>query len=317
MNPFTDFLPNNYCPKERKVVEEGHCKHDYLAVLEQFTPKVTLAYDEDRCIVASIDELVHPLYTTEDLLRWASMRHKGINPEGLTTNVKGYLGEKLLSLMMESFLKKIIDMMPKGSQADAGVLREKGKAKGRGYAARFDNNWMLRFKFGSSFVLIGKGDAATSNLAYKQEKMGMVYTEIDGMGYLIHNGQKYILAGESSTKKEFGINSWERGSGTTSTSFEERVFGPLKELFPEHQLIYFIMAYTNTLFNALKTPCSLKTGPLDIQAHLKKYNVDTVFIPIPETTPSLHEIADRITGEQIPLIRAAFREQLQMYLREE
>ena len=33
MNPFADFLPQDYCPRAKKVVEPGHCKRDYPAVL--------------------------------------------------------------------------------------------------------------------------------------------------------------------------------------------------------------------------------------------------------------------------------------------
>jgi hypothetical protein len=134
---------------------------------------------------------------------------------------------------------------------------------------------------------------------------------------LIFNGQKYLLVGESSTKNEFGINSWERGSGATSNSFEERVFGPLRELFPDHQLVYFIMAYEQTLFNRSKIPYCLKNGPLEIMEHLKRYGVETIFVQIPETTPRLQDIAEKITSEQIPLLRAAFREQFRTYLPEE
>jgi len=316
MNPFEDFLPQLYCPTERKIVEEGHCNQDYVGVLNPFFPTVSLSYSEDRCVNAHVEELSFPLYTIDDLLRWTSMRQKGADESGLITNVQGYLGENLLSLMMDSFLQEVTKKSPLCETAEIGVLRETGKAKGRGYAARFNNNYLLRFKLDTSFVLIGKGEAASSEVAYMQEKLGMVYTEIDGLGYLVTNGQKHLLIGESSTKKEFRINSWERGKGI-GESFEDRVFSPLLELLPKHKLTYFIMAHPRTIFDPTHQPFRLKKDPQIIYSHLKKKGINTLFIPIPQIKPSLTEIAKEVTINKIPLIRAVFKDLLKKYLPDE
>jgi len=252
----------------------------YVFFPDVFMPEMTLnSLDNDSAMNASIGGLTQTLYGSKDIVSWS--------PDH--TFVNGVLGERMLSLVMDSFLKEIGNSEHK----TAGVLRESERNATKGYIACYNDDYLLRFKDRTNFVLLQKDRSAVSEAIYMQEKFGLQSTEIDGIGYLHTDEKKYLLVGESSTKTRFNLNSWDEGHGLGDT--KTRVFDPLKTLFPEHSLVYFVMSRGSNLWYGRFNRRVLNKEPTRVYRELKTQNIETIFVPMPETKPSLGELVDDIS----------------------
>jgi hypothetical protein len=301
MNPFDQYTPKVYCPSSGSFVNAHHaCPQDYLSIEHLLNPSVKVELrPEVRGFVASVNNLSQVLYDATDLLWWERKKQEGgIKDEDLARGIVGVMGERMLSLMMSYLLQEVSK-----SSADIpsfGVLREKGKHRGKGYIACFNNDYLLRFKGLSNFVILKKDHEADDEASYQQERFGLLSTEIDGLGYFHEGVNKYLLIGESSLNREFAIHSWDPKRHSQG-SIEERVFQPLQSLFPHHELVYVIMGQFNSLFDINVNPYKLRFGPQKVYETLQRIGINTLFLPLSEIQQDLREISRKIASREIPL----------------
>src|SRR3989338_16473 len=313
VNHFAEYIPRRYCPALDTLVDESHsCEKDYLSISHLFLPSAKLHdLSEGECVSVTIGVITTILYDATDILWWAKKKQEQDIPEDeLVRGIKGVMGERMLSLLMEYFLQVVshYEEEKKGESSFkenniiSGVLREPRKHRGKGYIARFNNDYLLRFKGVSNFVILKKDTHTDVVTSYQQERFGLISTEIDGLGYLHVGDERYLLIGESFTKREFNLHSWNKNRHTNG--IEERVFDPFKSLFPNHHLIYFVMGYEESLFDLNFNPLRIKGDPNKVYTKLKEIGVDTCFVPIPKTDKSLLLLAETIVKQKIGLVKS-------------
>jgi hypothetical protein len=295
MNPFQEFLPRAYCPYGAPPKSGHFCDSDHLSVPNIFAPEVTVkvAWDGSNATV-NIEGASHLLYTPDDLFKFRG-RKKGTNP-----NIKGIFGERMLSFVMESFLEYLKE---KHGATEAKVMRSIGPSRDRKYVRHWDAEHAIKSSEERNFFLLARGDDTREQSIYNQEKFGIKATEIDGMGYLHMKDQKYLIIGESTTKKYFNITSWDTAE-KAKKSVNEKVFRPIQGLYPEHQLIYFVMAQRGLLFDESVTPVRLRGRPQRVYAALQEDGIDSLFVPLPETEPTLDQLAEDM-GRYVSLTKKA------------
>lgn len=83
--------------------QDHHCQRDYLTVPTIFKPHVEILPSKDKAgISASTDLASRTLYDALDLLEFG--RKPEAATEGTYQNIRGMIGERILSLLMEHFL---------------------------------------------------------------------------------------------------------------------------------------------------------------------------------------------------------------------
>ncbi|MBR9703216.1 hypothetical protein GOV10_04210 [Candidatus Woesearchaeota archaeon] len=204
-------------------------------------------------------------------------------------NIQSFLHEGLLAIMMENLLGEV------GHGNKRGVLQVREKDTSKEYIVDSNENYILKHKGRSNFILLEKEATPVGRKRYQMEKESYMATEIDGLGYLI-NDPSHLLIGEAAKGTEFKLNAW--GAGHKKNVYE-RLFNPMKELFSDHQLIYLVLTRKEVIFD---NGTHLTTRAENLYKKLKEINVDTLFVPTPETDPSLEELAIR-SHERLNIIR--------------
>jgi hypothetical protein len=297
MNPFESYIIRNYCPREEKYVQGHSCDEDYSSCDKIFSPNMVIRPSEARdSALISIDSLARNLYEARDFRALASTY---TSRQDSYYQIRGLLGERMLSLVMESFLKDRAASLP--SYKSFGVLRETPRHIGKGFVLRSTEDYILKHKGEINLVVLSKDKSVkTDEAIYMQEKHGFYSTEIDGMGYLHFNGDKYLLVGEVTTRGEFSLSSWD-DARHNGKGVKDRVFDPLQELFPEHKIIYFVMARKDVLWADAERRV-LASQPKKVSDKLSGMGIGTIFSPIPSTKQSIDDIAKEIS-DQIPFIK--------------
>ena len=249
-----------------------------------FLPDVKIEHAETGCVTASTGDLSFVLFDAKDLLRLSATR-------GGQRDILGTLSERLLSLVMEAFLKE------NAAGAEYGIVRESKRHSGKGYVARYNDEYLLRFKERTTLVLLAKDPDAKAGEIFHQEKFGLMATEIDGLGYMHGDGPQLVI-GEASYKNvgRLELNSWDKDHYGTVI---ERIVRPLKSLFPDHTINYFVMAKEHQLFRN----GDARQQPRTIATTLAEHDLRTIIAPVPVTDPSLNRLAERL-ARNLPLVRA-------------
>lgn len=263
---------------------EPYTKGDGVFAERLYTPRVTVRRCRDESVEASLDGLTTKLFDAHDLVRLANTNG------GAEHLMRGLIGERFLNLILEQYLR---------AQGDYHVL-PKGKPARKGYVVEFSDDYVLRFKGEDQrIILLGR---ETEPQLYEQERFGLTpLAEIDGIGFL-SGERKQVFIGEASTAKEFVINSWER----RETDIMDRLFRPIQQLYNDHDLVYLVMAYERNLWSAQEEGYRLREAPRKVHARLADEGIRSLFVPLPETEPSLQELAEQF-AQSIPLARAILR----------
>jgi len=260
-------------------------KEKYYVAKRVYYPDIIVSKKNSFGATAKSEGHTQILYSVKDLIDvYNKKTYDG-------DNIQGLIGERLLSLVLESFLDTIIIENPESKILSSGVLREKDKHIGKGFIACYNDNYLLRHKDQFNFIILEKSENIKPEEMYMQEKYGLMSTEIDGLGFLHTENKNYLIVGESTTKKKiFSINSF--NDANHSKNYEERVFKPLKSLFPNHDIIYLVMAPEEQLYTLDKQSLIVKERPLNIYKKLHKINIESLFIPMPKTKPTLDEMVN-------------------------
>ncbi len=287
-NPFQPYLTQRYCPDLETTVDDSHsCERDYLTLPRIYSPEVRIHKSTEK-IIARIGTSGYELFSLKDLIGF-----EGVLTQRTPRHFQGVFGERLLSLLMDSFISQLVAE----TEDVGGVIREKGHFARRGYVAAYNNDFLLKVDTPCTFVLLTKTEEHHM-AAYRQEKFGLQSTEIDGLAYLHSNSTKYLVIGEVSTRnsKELHLNSWE-----TEENLEDKLFGPIRSLFPEHELVYLLAAPRKALLHKGKK--RLKKRARVVVETLEQIGVQPILIPLPNTEPTLTELS-RETASQLTIVRA-------------
>lgn len=299
--PFSEYLPKIFDTLEGKFCENGEISESaYLSVETVFHPKIDFRYSmEDMHFVASIGDYSIPLYTAHDLLSWEH--------DADTENyLKGLIGERVLALMLYTFLSEIASKIPNSNYE---LMREKGKQRTKRMIANFNDRYIMKFNNTTSLWVLEKShyDIHPVDRAM-EDKFGLrPVCELDGLGFLTHDNQRYVFVGESSAKETdtLLINSWEKSTGRNSPM--AHVFEPLMSLYPESSFLYVILAYANQLFDLSTNPPKIKNIPTQITRILEQQGINTILIPFPNGEKTLRELAIEATEYHKMLRRVTSR----------
>ncbi|MBT7903044.1 hypothetical protein HN587_04200 [Candidatus Woesearchaeota archaeon] len=299
MDPFDAFTPG--------VFRHSRSRKYYHGVQVVLNPDLRIAnLDGGYSRYAHMGPISALLYGRSDLILWQRKKElNGISGDEFKSNLKGFLGERVLSIMMQYALGEVVNVQQQlgaeSAEIKKGVISELKKGRGRGYVCRSNGQFILKHNGPTSFVILRSNGSSPAEF-YLQESYSVQTTELDGLAYLHVENQKYLLIGEASAKARFRINAWDN-EHSTGTAIE-RVFRPLQELFPQHKLVYFVLAYPQTLFDFRHKPPMIKPKPLEIFSQLEDVGVQTVFAPIPQTSPSLDELADTIIKRELGQVKS-------------
>jgi hypothetical protein len=299
INPFDDYLAKEYFPDKKQSAV--NLVDNYVSAEKLFLPKIELSYSKAReCAIASVNGKSVILHDVNDFHFFSSLNSK---KEDIFYLCRGIMAERMLSLVLDDLLDELsLSALEKGIKSSYGILKENPRHAGKGFVLRSSENHILRHKNSINLVVMTKDNSALSDEAiYMQEKHGFCSTEIDGMGYLHFGKKKYLVVGETTTRVEFGLSSW-KDSQYRTTPVEKRVFNPLKLLFPDHEIVYVVMARESLLWDRKVDPPYLKNLPSRVYSRLDRIDTGSIFIPLPNTNPSLDEIA-RELSEKIPFTK--------------
>ncbi|MDO8642781.1 MAG: hypothetical protein Q7R76_04320 [Candidatus Woesearchaeota archaeon] len=278
-DPFANYAPRPYCPDIGTVVDNGHCRNDVIVVPAPFMPTVSVHTAGKNRVTptAYAGDCSYPLGDIRDLLSWKGDAHSFVG------QFQGRVGERLLSLLLECFVNKlVVDAKDAGYEtANGNVLREKRKYRtGRGDAVFWDNEYLLKFDRRTTFVLLQKAHAGSYRFRYRKGELSLERAEIDGLAYFTVNDRKYLLVGDAKTISRPSSDVW--NINRPGNNLETRLVRPLRELYPDHELVYVVAAYRHMLFQREGNPPVL-TPPSEVFAHhLRRAGVTPVFIPFPE-----------------------------------
>lgn len=324
MNPFAEYIPKKFCLTLDRIVDESPephtCDSDIYIVDNVFRPEIKIEGGIDTIRATAVGYKSRlDLCSASDLMEW-----KGeITPSTLKF-YQGQIGEKMLSVVMEEFVSQTRRKSGGNGITVAGeVLRENAKYRRKGYIAEFNDKYLLRFNRTTSFVLLMKTEERSRVGFFRQEKFGIQVSEIDGIGYMQIGGQNYLFVGEASTKdeNELQLNSWTDldKKGRKRINIEDRLFKPLQILFPDYKLIYFVMAPQRAILQNYQKGNGNKNthnfdeiNPLNqfrlraktnvIIERLSAINIETIFVPLPDTKPTIYGLAETLY-KRIPLTR--------------
>lgn len=256
-----------------------------------YQPKVDINIENEITINARIGGLEQNLLNINDIIAWSATNEQ--RPYG----IRGVMAERLLGLVMESFLENF-------TSKNKGMIKD-NKYSGRraDLVTKSSQNYVLKMVGAGNFILLQAPNNETDS--YQMERFGYKPTEIDALSYLTYNNKKYLLIGESTTSRSFSLNSWKNGHKINDPV--GRIFTPLKELFPEHSLIYFVMAREEYVYSDNRRPRRLKLKPTNLHRKLFVEGIRTIFVPLPKTNPTLDHVATKLASH-ISIIHDVFYE---------
>jgi hypothetical protein len=269
MNPFISYFSQEFSEgyKPEKIIH----------------PVITFA-EAEYTLSAKVRSLDIALFDLEDVILHAEKK-------GLRNFFQGLIGERLLACVLQELVDSTLEKEKPGY---GRVLIETQKQRGKGYVVSFNDNYMLRFHSKTSLVLLEKSPQHPEHW-YAEEKLGLRACEIDGLGYVHFNGDKYLLVGEVKTSDSW-ISMFEP---TFADDIERKVAKPLHSLFPEHHIIFLYVAHKDVIFTA---DGFLRKKTAVAHQELNKRGIDVIFASIPDTPKPIETYAEEL--EKItPLVR--------------
>lgn len=281
--PFSRYAPTFYCPRLESLTEKGHCSRDQWVVPKKYQFFPQLLGEENRVTAQLPSGLEYSLYHEEDMELWRG----SIEPEHVIPHFKGRIAERVLALGLSGFVDDILtDYVKHGySESRGWVVKEKREPESRPYhrkVIRVKSPYALQHDRRTTFKLLRTVEESTT-----VDDSPITCAEIDGLARLyLQNSSaeekgKYLLVAEVKTSSEgqpFVLEGEHRAPG----NINERLFSPLRQLFPKHQLVYVLMGYGSLFFKEANPYPSLTSKAIRIVRPLQRLQVQPLFLPLPE-----------------------------------
>ncbi len=270
-NPFEPYLTQG---------KQGDYRISHL-----FKPEFSITSEPYSLKVSTIHQ-EYKLFTLDDII--------GFNDKinGAQSRFQGIIGERILF----AYLNELIIKVRKNSEdrgAVGNVLTEKKVHEGKGFIANYNNNYLLRHKGKTNFVILQKQDTPHPDAFYAQEKSGLLASEIDGMAYY-HNGDgNYLIFGEAKTSE-----TWSNIGTKIGYSIANNIAMPLQTLFPDHKLIFMFLGHENLIHENER----LNEHSSNLVAELEHLGVDSILAPLPTLPKEIKDYASDM-ADLVPLVR--------------
>ncbi len=297
-HPFDGYLIRRYCPQLEKLVEGEHCRQEYLVAPRLYNPPVLLREGPERLIAEIVPEHRYRLYDQEDFRSWRGP----IVPSVVKDNFRGRIGERLLALVLRGFLHQMLQQAQQSgyTQTRGGILQEKRKREGKPFhrhIVHWNERYLLKFDRRTTLVILQKAEQGRE-LHYVQE-LSIQKTEIDGLAALYlkrpgESAQKYLLIAEVNTTEHSSL--YPNSFRSRKEGIEDRLFLPLRSLFPDYQLIYALMGHPRALFSGGHPYPALNPTTTRIARFLDQQGIYPILLPIPASV-NCAELAAQCYGK--------------------
>lgn len=293
--PFLCYTPARYCPVLESLTQRGHCSHDQWVVptLYQFSPQ--LREEKYRMSAVLPSGVEYALYHKVDMDLWQG----SIESEHIIQHFRGRIAERVLALGLSGLVDEIIQeyIHHGGLDSRGDVLKEKRELEARPYhrkVIRVRGQYALQHDRRTTFKLL---KAVPESMAVDDSPI--TCAEIDGLArmYLQNSAemQKYLVVAEVKTSSE-GQPFVLGGEHNTPSHINERLFSPLRQLFPDHQLVYAMMGPGTLFFQEGSPYPPLTSKAIRMAKKLLELQVQPLFLPLPENI-DCHLLAEKFYGE--------------------
>ena len=299
-NPFIDHAARRYCPSMDSLVDGGHCRRDYWVMPNPIILQPSLVVeDEGRKVLARLNDEDFVLYDREDLHFWRGSVHR----KAVIPNMQGRIGERVGPMLLGNLVDRVVRKARKDKyrKSRGRVLLEERERDGRPYrkhTVEWSDPYKLSFDRRSTFTLMMKAKDGERRFLYKDdENEGFDMCEIDGIAKVsVVSGQRkknYVIVTEIKTSQgntiypnhliEDNRRRKRRNRKKKSSSLEERLFRPLRSLFPGCNIVYVYMGYQKSLFTEGSPHPRLKGNGVKTVETLAQSGVQGIFMPLPQT----------------------------------
>jgi len=266
----------------------------YLQARIQLSSKMPVAQGirDGKMVYEYAAEVKYPLGTLRDLETWeGSDKH-------FPQNFRGRIAERFLSLFLEGYIYELAQQARSLNYqgAEGRIVREiRGneedrRPQPRGHLIDHTIQVAVRFNRRTTIDILVKTPEGSKSLLYLPGEVHVDSTEIDGLGYLHLFGRKsekgnYVVIGEiksGETSHAWGmINQGHRGA-SRRLPLKDRLFKPLREIFPQAKFVYVMAGYASSFFYNRKDDKRVLRSPLqNLVRTLYSSNVTPVFVVVP------------------------------------
>ena len=286
-NPLAGYAAKLYCPSLTALVEKRDCSRDQWVMPKVYEPALTLTREKYRVTAELPSEWEYALYHEQDMLLWRG----SVVREQVVQHFKGRIGERVLALVLSGFIDDLVTVCHQAgySASKGGLIKEKREPESRPYhrkVVRIQGPYALQHDRRTTFKLLQD----KSSQGERDDDTPDVCAEIDGLARLYvcssepEISQKYLFIAEvkTTTEESFFLNfiGFEKSG---FRSLEERLFTPLRILYPEHRLVYVCMNQAQILFQPAAPYPILTPASIKVSKRLQKAGVHSLFIPLPRT----------------------------------
>ncbi len=293
--PFRRYAPTFYCPQVELLVQKGHCHLDewVMPQIYRFSPQ--LREEKYRMSAVLPSGLEYALYHKVDMDLWQG----SIESEHIIQHFRGRIAERVLALGLSGLVDDIIQEYVQQSYPESRgwVVKEKRELEARPYhrkVIRVKGAYALQHDRRTTFKLLKAVEESTT-----VDDAPITCAEIDGLArmYLQNSAetQKYLVVAEVKTSSE-GQPFVLGGEQSSSGNINQRLFSPLRQLFPGHQLVYAMMGQGSLFFQEGSPGPRLTSKAIRMAKKLLGFQVQSLFLPLPENI-DCHSLAEKFYGE--------------------
>ena len=237
-------------------------------------------------------DVTYPLGTLRDLTTWEG------DDKHFPQNFRGRIAERFLSVLLECYIYELAQRARSFNyqSAEGRIVREiRGneedhRPQPRGHLIDHTVQVAVRFNRRTTIDVLVKTPEGSKSLLYLPGEVHVDSTEIDGLGYLHLLGRRsekgnYVVIGEIKSGENshaWGmINQSHRGA-SRRMSLQDRLFKPLREIFPQAKFVYVMAGYASSFFYNRKDDKRVLRSPLrNLVRTLHSVHVTPVFAVVP------------------------------------
>lgn len=206
---------------------------------------------------------------------------------GLTGFIREEIARRLTKYFLQHFEKKANSNLERGEKKHSGKIgglfnRKFNKEKRDGFIVADSKNYILKVgKYPNLFILKKEGKGIDG---YEPIK------ELDGLfDYRFDDTKNFIIM--ESKKRGLNLKLVDKNG---KNKLKKDLIKPLRELFPEYNLFFFLFARRNSILYEKTNFHSLKKEPENVYESLKKIGVPTLFFPFKETSADYNSMYEHI-----------------------
>src|SRR3989338_2035446 len=277
--PFLRYAPTSHRPRQESFVGKGHCSRDPWVVPKIYQLSPHLREEKNKVIAELPHRIEYALYHEDDMELWRG----SVESENVIQHFRGRIAERVLALGLSGLVDDILqDYTHHGHPESHGrVVKEDREPESRPYhrkVIRIKGPDALQHDRRTTFKLLKVVPESTT-----VDDAPTTCAEIDGLARLYLQNQedirKYLLVAEVKTSSEgwpFALG------GDQPGNINEKLFSPLRRLFPDHQLVYVMMGHGSLFFQEGSPYQLLTSKAIRMTKRLTGLQVHPLFLPLPE-----------------------------------